>query len=81
MFALQAEALLKLLRHEEAYTTYQKGPNFSIDLCINFFGMAYSAYLLMIGSHVYLAAGRLVSLNYLIKDSLKQIKSLIKDAY
>ncbi|POO04016.1 N-terminal acetyltransferase A, auxiliary subunit [Trema orientale] len=58
LYALQAEALLRLLRHEEAYATYQKGPNFSIHVCTNFFGMASSAYLLMIGSHVYLAAGR-----------------------
>ncbi|KAL6179871.1 hypothetical protein ACLB2K_046542 [Fragaria x ananassa] len=58
VFALQAEALLKLHRHEEAYSTYQKRPNFSIILCTKFFGMANSAYLLMIGAQVYLAAGR-----------------------
>ncbi|XP_062098861.1 TPR repeat-containing thioredoxin TTL1-like [Humulus lupulus] len=58
LLTLQAEALFRLLRHEEAYATYQKGANFSIDVCTNFFGMASSAYRLMIGSQVYLASGR-----------------------
>ncbi|KAH0989254.1 hypothetical protein GBA52_000737 [Prunus armeniaca] len=58
VFALQAEALLKLHRHQEAYATYQKRPSFSIDICTKFFGLASSAYLLMIGAQVYLAAGR-----------------------
>ncbi|XP_050378024.1 TPR repeat-containing thioredoxin TTL1 isoform X2 [Argentina anserina] len=58
VFALQAEALLKLHRHEDAYSTYQNRPNFSIILCTKFFGMENSAYLLMINAQVYLAAGR-----------------------
>ncbi|KAM1180526.1 hypothetical protein ACFX13_019929 [Malus domestica] len=58
VFALQAEALLKLQRQQEAYATYQKRPSFGIDICTKFFGMASSAYLLMIGAQVYLAAGR-----------------------
>ncbi|XP_030481199.2 inactive TPR repeat-containing thioredoxin TTL3 isoform X1 [Cannabis sativa] len=58
LFTLQAEALFRLLRHEEAYAIYQKGANFSIDVCTNFFGMPSSAYRLMIGSQVYLASGR-----------------------
>lgn len=54
---------MKLHRHEEAYSTYQNRPNFSINLCTKFFGRANSAYLLMIGAQVYLAAGRLVTIN------------------
>ncbi|KAB2628985.1 inactive TPR repeat-containing thioredoxin TTL3-like [Pyrus ussuriensis x Pyrus communis] len=58
VFALQAEALLKLQRHQEAYATYQNRPSFGTDICTKFFGVANSAYLLMIGAQVYLAAGR-----------------------
>ncbi|EOY16028.1 Tetratricopeptide repeat-containing protein, putative isoform 1 [Theobroma cacao] len=59
VYALQAEALLKLHRHQEAYTAYMKGPNFAIESCINFFGLAVSAYLLMIRALVYMVSGRL----------------------
>ncbi|KAM1331446.1 hypothetical protein EV1_043578 [Malus domestica] len=58
VFALQAEALLKLQRHQEAYATYQNRPSFGTDICTKFFGMANSTYLLVIGVQVYLAAGR-----------------------
>ncbi|KAL5559018.1 hypothetical protein UlMin_035229 [Ulmus minor] len=58
VFALQAEALLKLLRHEEAYAIYRRKPNFSNDVCSKFFGLPCTAYILMIGSCVYLNAGR-----------------------
>ncbi|KAJ7965697.1 TPR repeat-containing thioredoxin like [Quillaja saponaria] len=58
VYALQSEALLNLLRHQEAYNTYQKIPNFAFDSCTKFFGLAGSAYLLMIGAQVYLTAGR-----------------------
>lgn len=37
-----------------------KGPNFAIESCINFFGLAVSAYLLMIRALVYMVSGRLV---------------------
>jgi hypothetical protein len=63
VYALQVEALLNLYRHEEAYATYQKGPNFSIDSCTKLIGPAASAYIMMIQARVYLAAGRLVRLN------------------
>ncbi|KAL5128680.1 TPR repeat-containing thioredoxin TTL1 [Glycine soja] len=58
VYALQIEALLKLLRYQEAYTIYNKMPKFSIDWCTKIFGPACSAYLLMIGSMIYLASGR-----------------------
>ncbi|KAG6648979.1 TPR repeat-containing thioredoxin TTL1-like [Carya illinoinensis] len=58
VYALQAEALLSLCRHEEAQATYQKGPNFKTDFCIKLFGPSYSAYIMMIEARVFLAAGR-----------------------
>ncbi|WJX57596.1 hypothetical protein P8452_43140 [Trifolium repens] len=58
IYALQTEALLKLLRYEEAQSVYDKMPKFSIDWCNKIFGIATSSYLLMIGSQVYLASGR-----------------------
>ncbi|KAL4296460.1 hypothetical protein GQ457_12G016360 [Hibiscus cannabinus] len=59
VYALQAEALLKLHRHQEAYKTYNKGPKFAIEPCINFFGLVVSAYILMIKALVYMVSGRL----------------------
>ncbi|KAF5739728.1 TPR repeat-containing thioredoxin TTL1-like [Tripterygium wilfordii] len=59
IYALQAEALLRLQRHEEAYsTTQEKGPKFSIDSCTKFFGPLTSGLLLTIKALVYMAAGR-----------------------
>ncbi|XP_020229934.1 TPR repeat-containing thioredoxin TTL1 [Cajanus cajan] len=58
VYSLQTEALLKLLRHQEAYATYEKMPKFDLNCCNKLFGPARSAYLLMIGAQIYLAAGR-----------------------
>jgi DnaJ family protein C protein 7 len=58
VYALQTEALLKLLRHQEAYATYEKIPKFDLDWCNKLFGPVSSAYFLMIGAQVYLATGR-----------------------
>ncbi|KAH7524416.1 hypothetical protein FEM48_Zijuj06G0116900 [Ziziphus jujuba var. spinosa] len=58
LFAQQAEALLNLGKTQEAYNTYQKRPNFSIDISTKFFGLPSTVYQLMIGSLVYLAVGR-----------------------
>ncbi|KAJ6681776.1 TPR REPEAT-CONTAINING THIOREDOXIN [Salix koriyanagi] len=58
VFAMQAEALLRLHRHQEAYTAYQKGPNFSADSCAKFFGSTIASYLLVTRARVYMAAGR-----------------------
>ncbi|RDX63372.1 TPR repeat-containing thioredoxin TTL1, partial [Mucuna pruriens] len=58
VYALQTEALLKLLRYQEAYDIYDKMPKFSLDWFSKMFGPARSAYLLMISAQVYLASGR-----------------------
>ncbi|GAU24545.1 hypothetical protein TSUD_148860 [Trifolium subterraneum] len=58
VYALQTEALLKLLRHQEAYATYEKIPKFDLDWCKKLFGPVSSAYLLIIGAQVYLTTGR-----------------------
>lgn len=60
IYALQAEALLKLHRHQEAYESYLKAPNISIEIYIKLFGLAVSSYILMIEAEVYMAAGRLM---------------------
>ncbi|AES98020.1 putative 43kDa postsynaptic protein [Medicago truncatula] len=58
IYALQTEALLKLVRYQEAYAVYDNMPKFSDDWCNKIFGMATSAYLSMISALVYLASGR-----------------------
>ncbi|KAI5597779.1 hypothetical protein BDE02_02G088200 [Populus trichocarpa] len=58
VYAMQAEALLRLHRHQEAYTAYQKGPNFSVDFYTKLFGLTVAPYILMIGAQIYMAAGR-----------------------
>ncbi|KAJ6685548.1 TPR REPEAT-CONTAINING THIOREDOXIN [Salix purpurea] len=54
----QAEALLRLHRHQEAYVAYQKGPGFSADFYTKLFGLTIASYILMIGAQVYMAVGR-----------------------
>ncbi|KAK6923431.1 hypothetical protein RJ641_011735 [Dillenia turbinata] len=58
IFALQAEALLKLHRHQDADETLAKGPHFDNDACTKFFGPIGNANLLQIHAQVDLAAGR-----------------------
>lgn len=58
IFALQAEALLKLRRHQEADTTLTNGPAFDVDDCTKFFGSNGNAHLLLIRAQVDMAAGR-----------------------
>jgi len=70
VYCLQTEALLKLLRHQEAYATYEKMPKFDLDSCKKIFGPARSAYLMMIAAQIYLAAGRLVEVFYFDDDYL-----------
>lgn len=55
---MRAEALMKLQRHEEAYITIQKGPNFETELCTCLFGSTKTAYLLIIRAQVYTLVGR-----------------------
>ncbi|KAG5045517.1 hypothetical protein AAZX31_06G099900 [Glycine max] len=58
VYSLHTEALLKLLRHQEAHATYEKMPKFDLDSSNKLFGPVRSAYLLMTGAQIYLAAGR-----------------------
>ncbi|KAH7860804.1 hypothetical protein Vadar_018183 [Vaccinium darrowii] len=59
IFALQAEALLKLRRPQDADEALKKGPNFDTDECTKFFGPIGNANLLLIRAQVDMAAGRL----------------------
>ncbi|KAK7358964.1 hypothetical protein VNO77_00907 [Canavalia gladiata] len=58
IFALRAEAFLKLRRHQDAEDTMSKGPNFAVDDCTKFFGPIGNANLLVTRAQVHLAAGR-----------------------
>lgn len=58
IYALKAEALLKLHRHQEADFTMSKGPKFNIDDCNNFFGPIGNSNLLLMRAQVDMAAGR-----------------------
>ncbi|KAM7514580.1 hypothetical protein LguiA_004163 [Lonicera macranthoides] len=58
VYALQSEALLNLHRHQEAYFTIQKGPNFDINYFTRLFGSVASSNLLTIRAQAYAAAGR-----------------------
>ncbi|XP_039156225.1 inactive TPR repeat-containing thioredoxin TTL3 [Eucalyptus grandis] len=58
IFSLQAEAFLKLNRHQEADEVLINGPNFEVDDCTKFLGPIGSSYLLMIRAQVDMAAGR-----------------------
>ncbi|CAM8902145.1 unnamed protein product [Rhodiola kirilowii] len=58
IYALQAEAFLKLRRHQDADETMAKGPKFDVDACTKFLGPLGNASLLMIRAQVDLAAGR-----------------------
>ncbi|KAL2906046.1 TPR repeat-containing thioredoxin TTL1 [Bienertia sinuspersici] len=58
IFALQAEAYLKLHRPQDAVTTLTNGPNFDVDQCTKFLGPAGNAMVLVIRSQVDMAAGR-----------------------
>ncbi|KAJ8557289.1 hypothetical protein K7X08_002914 [Anisodus acutangulus] len=59
IFALKAEALVKLHRYHEADQTLKNGPNFDIDECIKFFGRIGNAGMLVIQAQVDMAAGRI----------------------
>ncbi|KAK7318593.1 hypothetical protein RJT34_03296 [Clitoria ternatea] len=58
IFALQAEAFLKLRRHQDAEEVISRGPNFDVQGCTKFFGPVGSANLLVTRAQVYLASGR-----------------------
>ncbi|KAL5208677.1 hypothetical protein ABZP36_033112 [Zizania latifolia] len=58
VMALQAEALLKLQRHDEADAVLGGAPRFGVDESTKFFGTVAHAYVLMIRAQVDMAAGR-----------------------
>ncbi|XP_019185277.1 PREDICTED: inactive TPR repeat-containing thioredoxin TTL3-like [Ipomoea nil] len=58
IFALKAEALIRLHRYHDADETLQKGPKFDVDECTKFFGPAGNATMLIIQAQVDMAAGR-----------------------
>lgn len=58
VFASQAEALLRLGRHQEADSVLKNAPKFDADAIINFFGIEVNGYILMIQAEVDLASGR-----------------------
>lgn len=60
IYALQAEALIRLHRHQEADEALINGPNFEVDDCTKFFGPIGNANLLMVRAQVDMAVGRLV---------------------
>lgn len=60
IYAMQAEALMELRRHEEAYKVIQEGPNFEMEICTKFLGSAEIAKIMITRTKVYIAAGRLV---------------------
>lgn len=60
IYALKAEALLKLHRHQEADEVLLKGPNFNVDDSTKYFGPIANANVLVVRAQVDIAAGRLV---------------------
>ncbi|XP_010269225.1 PREDICTED: TPR repeat-containing thioredoxin TTL1-like [Nelumbo nucifera] len=58
VFALQAEALLRLCRHQDADATLSKGPEFEMEACTKFFGPSVTAQLLLIRAQVDMSVGR-----------------------
>ncbi|XP_010027845.2 inactive TPR repeat-containing thioredoxin TTL3 [Eucalyptus grandis] len=58
IFALQAEALLKLRKHQDADEALSKGPNFEVEECTKFLGPIGNAGLLLVRAQVDLAVGR-----------------------
>lgn len=60
IFALQAEALIKLHRHQEADEALRNGPHFQDDECTKYFGPIGNANLLMVRAQIDIAVGRLV---------------------
>ncbi|KAG9155470.1 hypothetical protein Leryth_009904 [Lithospermum erythrorhizon] len=58
IFALKAESLLRLNKHEDADVTMRHGPNFDVDDCTKYFGPIGNATLLVIRAQVNMVIGR-----------------------
>ncbi|KAL6227775.1 hypothetical protein ACLB2K_001732 [Fragaria x ananassa] len=67
IFSLQAEALLKVHKHQEADEALSRGPNFEVDACTKYFGPISNASMLVTRAQVDLSAGR-------IDDALEAIQ-------
>lgn len=59
IYALQAEALIKLNRHQDADQALTNGPKFNVDDCTKFFGPICNSNLLMVRALVDMAVGRI----------------------
>lgn len=64
VFASEAEALLKLCKHEEADSTLSRAPVFNTHASTKFFGAASNAYFFLIRAQVDMGAGRLVGSSF-----------------
>lgn len=58
IFALKAEALLKVHRHQDADEVLRNRPNFDVEDCSKFFGPYGHASLLIVQAQVDMVAGR-----------------------
>ncbi|XP_074280153.1 TPR repeat-containing thioredoxin TTL1-like [Silene latifolia] len=58
VYALQAQALLNLHRHDEAYAVLKRKPEFDMDSYTRIFGHERSTYVYLIDAQVYTAVGR-----------------------
>ncbi|KVI07260.1 inactive TPR repeat-containing thioredoxin TTL3-like [Cynara cardunculus var. scolymus] len=58
VYAMQAEALLNLHRHEEAYFGFQNAPVMDVGISAQLFGSTVTANFLTVQAQVYLASGR-----------------------
>nr|XP_043618019.1 inactive TPR repeat-containing thioredoxin TTL3-like [Erigeron canadensis] len=58
VYAMQAEALLNLHRHEEAYSGFQNAPVIDVNISAQLFGSTVTTNFLMVQAQVYSASGR-----------------------
>ncbi|KAK9742590.1 hypothetical protein RND81_03G184100 [Saponaria officinalis] len=58
VYALEAEALLNLHRHDEAYAAFRRAPLFDMDSYTRLFGIEKSTFLFIIQARVYTSIGR-----------------------
>lgn len=74
---MQAEALLNLHRHEEAYSGFQNAPAIDINISIQLFGSKVTANFLAIQSQLHLASGRLATDNFVLNQFIFMVIFLI----
>lgn len=77
VFAWQAEALLKLHKHDEAEAVLNGAPKFDTNASAKVFGAPVIGYILMIQAQVDMAAGRLAT-NFFSKFVLTGVLSLLE---